>query len=91
MVIPRRRILTPGGSTYSLHLRASLAVLEWLLGEPKMTNLDKVMNPLVIAAALVAYFAFRVRRLAWFAAKLHIAPKSWNRWIFGRDYDQKPR
>jgi fumarate reductase subunit C len=55
-----------------------------------MTNLDKIMNPLVIAAALVAYFAFRFHRLAWFAARLHIAPKSWNRWIFGRAPDQKP-
>jgi len=64
-------------------------VLEWFSGEPTVTNLDKVMNPLVIAVALAAYFAFRVRRLAWFAAKLHIAPKSWNRWIFGRDYGQK--
>ena len=55
-----------------------------------MTNLDKIMNPLVIAVALVAYFAFRVHCLAWFAAKFHIAPKSWNRWIFGRAPDQKP-
>ncbi|HVB36411.1 MAG TPA: hypothetical protein VND42_04145 [Candidatus Acidoferrales bacterium] len=55
-----------------------------------MTNIDKVMNPLVFAVALVAYFAFRVRRLAWFAAKLHIAPKSWDRWIFGDAYDPKP-
>ena len=55
-----------------------------------MTNLDKIMNPFVIAVALVAYFAFRVDRLAWFAAKLDIAPKSWNRWIFGDAYNQKP-